>query len=136
MAGYSANPLVKKLGICADHRIVLLSAPVGFHATLGALPPGVEVKTNLRGSRPFDVMTYFTRQRKKLALDFPRLRARMKIDGAVWIAWPKKSSGVSTDLREGAVREIGLDVGLVDTKVCAIDDIWSGLKFVVRVKDR
>jgi hypothetical protein len=134
VAGYSGTPLPQKLGIKAGSRLGLFNAPKGFDKTLGALPDGVEWTTHLGGS--LDVAVLFTDRASELAKRFASLAKAISPAGGLWISWPKKSSGVKTDLDENVVRAIGLEAGLVDVKVCAIDQIWSGLKFVVRVKDR
>jgi hypothetical protein len=136
MAGYSGTPLVKKLGIKAGQEVALLNAPPGFADLLGPLPEEVTLHAGLRGRRPFDTILFFTRDRIALEGHFPRLADRLTSAGGLWIAWPKKASRVPTDLTEDVVRIIGLDVGLVDNKVCAVDDTWSGLRFVFRLVDR
>ncbi len=136
MAGYSKTPLAKKLGIKPGHRVALLGAPPGFGKTLEPLPDGVSLATSLRGTRSFDVIVFFAPEESELTRRFPTLAARLESAGGLWIAWPKKSSGVRTDLSDGVVRRIGLESGLVDNKVCAVDETWSGLRFVVRLKDR
>jgi hypothetical protein len=135
MAGYSGTPLVRKLGIKPGHRLALLGAPDGFDSTLGAVPKGVEVQNDLRGE-PLDVIVLFAPDRAALLRRFAAAARRLVPAGGLWAAWPKKASGVPTDLTEDEVRAVGLDAGLVDNKVCAIDDVWSGLRFVVRVQDR
>jgi len=134
MAGYSGTPLPQKLGIKPGARLGLFNAPKGFDKTLGALPEGVKTTTQLRGS--LDVAVFFTDKSDDLAKRFGALAKAISPAGGLWVSWPKKSSGVNTDLHENIVRSIGLEGGLVDVKVCAIDETWSGLKFVVRVKDR
>jgi hypothetical protein len=134
MAGYSGTPLPQKLGIKAGTRLGLFEAPPGFAATLGALPDGVTKTTALKGS--LDVAIFFTTSRAALEKRFAALAKAIAPAGALWISWPKKASGKKTDLDENVVRAVGLDGGLVDVKVCAVDETWSGLKFVVRVKDR
>lgn len=135
-AGYSGTPLPKKLGIKEGHLVAAMSAPSGFDATLGALPSGVRVRSGLRGNGPFDVIVAFVRSEAELVDRFDRARRKLAIAGGLWVAWPKQSSPLATDLRESHVRGYGLSTGLVDNKVCAIDDDWSGLRFVVRTKDR
>ena len=135
MAGYSGTPLPRKLGIRAGHRVALLRAPEGFEETLGELPPDVSVRRRLRAG-PIDVIVAFVRSRSELERGLETWRAALDPAGGLWIAWPKKSSGVSTDLSDGMVRDAGLATGLVDNKVCAIDATWSGLRFVVRLADR
>jgi hypothetical protein len=131
-AGYSGTPLVTKLGLKAGARMQLISAPADFGDTLGAIPQGVMQST--RGTLDFAIL--FVRSASELEKKFPRLRDRLESNGALWVSWPKKASGVQTDLSEGIVRTIGLEAGLVDVKVCAVDETWSGLKFVRRLKDR
>jgi hypothetical protein len=134
MAGYSGTPLPKKLGIKPGARLALIDAPEDFPATLGKLPEAVTTRTTARG--PLDVMVYFATRLADLERRFDRLATALDPAGGLWIAWPKGSSGVATDLNENLIREVGLAAGLVDNKVCAIDDTWSGLRFVIRVKDR
>jgi hypothetical protein len=133
-AGYSGTPLVRKLGIKPGARLGLIGAPDGFDTTLGELPAGVSVRR--RVGHPLDVIVMFSVQRAPLARRFPTLRDALDPAGGLWIAWPKRSAGVATDLDENVVRELGLAAGLVDNKVCAIDDTWSGLRFVYRLRDR
>jgi hypothetical protein len=135
-SGYSGTPLPKKLGIKPDHRLALLNSPPRFGATLGALPPGVEIETDPVVGESFDVMLYFTKRREDLEAAFATLATRLVPNGGLWIAWPKRASGVATDLTEDMVRSVGLKAGLVDNKVCAVDETWSGLRFVIRLKDR
>ena len=134
MAGYSGTPLPKKLGIKDGSRIVLINAPQDFESELGELPDNVEFIK--RPTKSLDIILFFVLTKRALARDFAKLAAKITANGMMWIAWPKKSSGVVTDLSEQRVREIGLNAGLVDVKVCAIDETWSGLKFVYRLKDR
>jgi hypothetical protein len=134
MAGYSGTPLPKKLGIKEGHRLLTLNAPEGFAATLGELPDGVSVRTTARG--PADVVVSFHDRRAELARRMPKLRELMDPAAGLWIAWPKRSSGVPTDLTEDVVREVALENTLVDNKVCAIDETWSGLRLVIRLRDR
>jgi hypothetical protein len=133
-AGYSGTPLPRKLGIKPEARLGLIRAPDGFLGTLGELPPGVEVRTRLRGD--FDVIVAFFVRRVELERRLPGLRAALDLAGGLWLAWPKRTSGVATDLGDATVRELGLATGLVDNKVCAIDETWSGLRFVYRRADR
>jgi hypothetical protein len=133
MAGYSGTPLERKLGIKGGHRIALVGAPDGFDETIGPLPD-VDVTSRLRG--PLDVVVFFARRRGELERRFGALKRALDPAGGLWIAWPKRSSGVDTDLTEGVVRELALANGLVDNKVCAIDETWSGLRIVYRLADR
>jgi hypothetical protein len=133
MAGYSGTPLIKKLGIKPAFKVAFINAPTGFAQQLG-LPSNVVI--NPRSPTLLDFSVLFVKSEKQLQNSFSICAARLKPDGMLWVSWPKKSSGVVSDLSETNVRAIGLAAGLVDTKVCAIDDIWSGLKFVFRLKDR
>ena len=134
MAGYSGTPLAKKIGIKPGHRIVFRNDPPSFLKDLGEMPAGVVQSDKL--SVQADVIVYFTDKRAALQKDFPALMKAQISDGMIWIGWPKRASGKPTDLDENIVRDIGLDLGLVDVKVCAIDETWSGLKFVVRLENR
>jgi hypothetical protein len=134
MAGYSGTPLAKKLGIKGGHRVAFPSAPDGFDRLLGELPAGVRVKARAAG--PLDVIVFFTSARPELERRFDRLKRVLDPAGGLWIAWPKRSSGVPTDVTENVVREIALARGLVDNKVCAIDETWSALRLVYRLEDR
>ena len=133
-AGYSGTPLPRKLGIKPGARLALIGAPEAFDRTLGELPDGVRVGRTARG--PLDVVVAFFSHRAALERRLPALRSALDLAGGLWVAWPKRASGVATDLTEGAVREVGLASGLVDNKVCAIDEVWSGLRFVYRLSDR
>lgn len=134
MAGYSSRSLVDKLGIKPRTRIAILNPPRGFRATLGKLPTGVRVTSRVSGTYPF--IHFFTRDRAVLEKEIPGLLGALTSDGALWISWPKKSSGVVTDITEDVVRAVALPTGLVDVKVAAVDDVWSGLKLVRRLKHR
>ncbi len=133
-AGYSKRSLVDKLGIKPDSSIAILDAPADFNSTLGKLPGGVVVRSKLDNS--LDFIHAFFLNSKKLDLKFPALKQALSEKGALWISWPKKAAKIDTDLTDNVVREIGLRHGLVDIKVCAVDEVWSGLKFVYRLKDR
>ena len=134
MAGYSGTPLAKKLGIKEGHRVALPAAPDGFEELLGELPEDVRVRSRAAG--PLDAIVYFTTGRAELERRLPALRRALDPAGGLWIGWPKGSSGVETDLTFSDVQELGLANKLVDNKVCAIDETWSGLRLVIRVKDR
>src|SRR5262245_49842366 len=120
MAGYSGTPLAKKLGIKAGQRVGLIEAPPGFADTLDGLPADVTPRTDLRGPAPFDVLVFFTTARAALADRFAELARRLTPSGGLWIAWPKRASGVATDLTEDVVRAVGLAVGIVDNEVWTI----------------
>jgi hypothetical protein len=146
--GYSGTPLPKKLGIAAGRRVLLVAAPDGF--VLEPLPEGVELVREAGGAAgggsgagtdacaggPYDVVLAFCPDLATLVGCFADLAGRITTAGALWISWPKKSSGVATDLTGNVVRDFGLEVGLVDVKVAAVDATWSGLKFVYRLADR
>ena len=137
MAGYSGTPLIKKLGIKDSHRVAFIQAPTGYAKTVGKLPPEVSNVAALNGGKQdLDFIQLFVRNQAELKKSFSQARQRLCPNGSLWVSWPKKASGISTDLNENVIREIGLAVGLVDVKVCAVDDTWSGLKFVYRLKDR
>ena len=134
MAGYSSTPLPKKLGIKEGSRIAFVNAPKNFQEYLDLLPENVEIVTRL--TKPLDLVLLFVQTEHALLRDFAKLSAKLATNGMIWIAWPKKSSQVTTDLSFERVQRIGLDAGLVDVKICAIDETWSGLKFVFRLRDR
>jgi hypothetical protein len=133
MAGYSGTPLARKLGIIEGASVLLDGAPEAFE--LGDAVPGVVVHRRA-GRDPYDVILCFCPMTARLRARWPALHGRTTPAGALWIAWPKKSSGVPTDLTENVVRDHALAHGRVDVKVCAIDDTWSGLKNVIRLTDR
>lgn len=135
MAGYSGTPLAKKLGIKPGARVVALSSPAGFKALLGELPEGAHLAQG-KPSTQTDVLIFFTRSATELKRRLPALKATLEPSGGLWVAWPKKVSGEKTDLVEDVVRAVALANGLVDNKVCAIDETWSGLRLVYRLKDR
>jgi hypothetical protein len=130
----TGGALARKLGVKLDARVALVSAPADFE--LGELPPGTRVRRRLSRAADNDVIVAFFVRRAELERRLPRLKASLDYAGGLWLAWPKRASGVTTDLGDGPVRELGLSIGLVDNKVCAIDDTWSGLRFVYRVADR
>ena len=134
MSGYSQKPLSQKLGIKPGMQVVALGAPGSYAELLGELPPGARVHSRLPRTTRF--IHRFVSRRQELQADFNRLAGSLADNGTLWISWPKKSSGVATDLSEDVVRELGLPLGLVDVKVCAIDQVWSGLKFVRRLENR
>src|SRR5829696_2710959 len=134
MAGYSSTPLAKKLGIKEGSRIALVNAPKDFKSELGELPDKVQFVK--RPAKALDIVLFFVLSERELVRDFTKLAEKLAANGMIWIAWPKKSSGVTTDLSFEPVQRIGLESGLVDVKNCAIDETWSGLKFVYRLRDR
>jgi hypothetical protein len=136
MAGYSGTPLPKKLGIKEGHRVALVHSPAGFEKTLGDLPGAVALQSGLTGTAPLDVILAFVTRRADLEQQLSSIRRRMAPAAGLWVAWPKKASGVPTDMTEDVVREIALPTGLVDNKVCAIDETWSGLRLVIRLEHR
>ena len=133
-AGYSGTPLIKKLGIKPGYRVKIRNAPPEFAHLLGPLPDGVAMSPRLRGE--IDLWHLFTKSRREFEGVLPRCMAEIRQDGMIWVSWPKKSSGVVSDMTEDVVREVALPLGLVDVKVCAIDDVWSGLKVVIRKANR
>ena len=136
MAGYSGTPLPQKLGIKENHQVAILGAPADFAKTLGALPTGAAVTTKATGKALYDVFVVFVNKRADLVAAIAKLRKHMQPAAGLWIAWPKKSSGVTTDITEDTIREVALPTGLVDNKVCAIDETWSGLRLVIRRANR
>ena len=139
MAGYSGTPLIKKLGIKPGFKCIFIAAPGNYLSLLGELPQPIEVKKRVAGQ--FDFIHYFATKQVDLGQQYPRLKKALKQDGMIWISWPKKTAPrvinlEEADLDENHVRSLGLRAGLVDIKVCAIDEIWSGLKFVIPLKDR
>jgi hypothetical protein len=134
MAGYSGTPLPKKLGIKPGFRVAFLDLPGKVKTDLkDALAQCHTVKD---GKPPLDFAMVFVNSQAHLKKEFPRFARLLAPAGMLWVSWPKKTSGVATDLTENQVRDIGLGAGLVDVKVCAVDEVWSGLKFVIRIKDR
>jgi hypothetical protein len=132
MAGYSGTPLIQKIGIKPGHRLILRNHPGSFLKDLGELPAGVAQASNGKAN----VVVCFSEKLADLERSFPILASKLVPDGMLWISWPKKASGRPTNLTEDVVRQVGLKCGMVDVKVCAIDDTWSGLKFVVRLENR
>ena len=136
-AGYSGTPLPKKLGIKPGQRVRFVAAPPEFAAALGELPEPLDVITpGDDDAAGLDLALFFTTTADALRERFDGLAASLVPAGMLWIAWPKKASRVSTDLTEDVVRQIALERGMVDVKVCAIDATWSGLKLVYRLRDR
>lgn len=134
MAGYSGTPLAKKLGIVAGSRIFLSDAPKNYMELVAPLPEGVRVASKIDGET--DIVHIFSVQRTRLTAALRTTLKRLKPDGMIWVSWPKKSSKVPTDITEDTIREVALPMGLVDIKVCAVDEVWSGLKLVLRKENR
>lgn len=134
MAGYSVTPLVKKLGIKEGFRVAVVNSPKDFKKELGTLPAKTKLMSTATTS--LDLILFFATSEADLRRRFILLAQNLSSNGMLWIAWPKKSSGVVTDLTFTNVQRIGLDAGLVDVKICAVNEVWSGLKFVYRLKDR
>ena len=134
--GYSGTPLPKKLGIREGSLVAALGAPEHFSSLLDPLPSGVRLRSDLRSTALHDVLIVFVTTEAELRAHFDRARTKLDPYGGLWMAWPKQSSALATDLKESHVREYGLSTGLVDNKICAIDEDWSGLRFVVRTSDR
>jgi len=135
-AGYSGTPLPKKLGIKPEHVVGTFYAPEGFEGTLGDLPLGVRLLSDPRASRALDVAIAFVTNEGVLRRRFPAWAKRLVKNGGLWICWPKMKSPLATELKESHVRTSGLEAGLVDNKICAVDEDWSGLRFVYRLVDR
>jgi len=136
LSGYSGTPLVKKLGIKAGQSVVVVNPPNNFLAQeLQPLPENIRwAAAGVGGQRDFIML--FVISSKALKKELPKLKNKLTRDGTLWVSWPKKSSGVATDLSFDVVQQLGLKIGLVDVKICAVNEIWSGLKFVYRLKDR
>jgi len=132
--GYSGTPLAKKLGLKSPLRLLTINAPQEYKAWLGDLPEGVKLST--KAQKPVEAVHVFTTDSLFLDATLSRLRNELKQDGFIWISWPKKSSKVSTDITEDTIRAIALPLGFVDIKVCAVSEVWSGLKLVIRVSER
>jgi hypothetical protein len=133
-AGYSGKPLAQKLGIRPGSMVAFLNPPDNYNQLLGILPEGVTVILELK--KDTDFIQVFATRRKDLEDQVAKLKGRLKPDGMLWISWPKRSSKLTTDITDGVVREVGLKNDLVDVKICAVDESWSALKFVRRLKDR
>lgn len=134
MAGYSGTPLQKKLGIKPGSLMFVQNAPEEYFDWISPLPPDVVVKKS--STKELEFIHVFVTEQKVFKKSFLANKKNLKKDGMMWVSWPKKSSGIKTDLDENIIRDFGLQEGLVDVKVCAVSEIWSGLKFVYRLKDR
>lgn len=134
MPGYSGTPLIKKLGIAPSMTLVTVDAPPEYRAWLGALPDGARIVT--RFDKDLRAVHLFVTERAKLHKCLTTFREKLEPAGFVWVSWPKKASGVATDITEDIVREVALPMGFVDIKVCAVTDVWSALKLVIRLSER
>jgi ribosomal protein L22 len=134
MAGYSGTPLSKKLGIKSGQRIYLKNPPSNYDRLIAPIPDNVNILS--RVSNDLDLIHFFTRNRNELRANIKMYMSKIKKDGMIWVSWPKKSSKIVTDITEDAIRQAALPLGLVDIKVCAVDDTWSGIKLVIRKKNR
>lgn len=134
MAGYSGTPLARKLGIKPGSRVFVEGAPMPYDQLLDPIPVDVTIQAEVDSST--DVVHLFTTSKTKLAAELKRLLRRLRPDAALWVSWPKKASKVPTDITEDIIRELALPLGLVDIKVCAVDNVWSGLKLVIRKENR
>ncbi|HEY5824787.1 MAG TPA: DUF3052 domain-containing protein [Cyclobacteriaceae bacterium] len=134
-AGYSGTPLIKKLGVKPGYQCLIFNEPAEYWSWLSPLPEKVKVKKIASGEE-LDFIHVFVKEKKIFEKEFLKNKKLLKKDGTFWISWPKKSSKVPTDLDENSIRDFGLANGLVDVKVCAVDEVWSGLKFMFRIKDR
>jgi hypothetical protein len=133
-AGYSKTPLIDKLGIKPGMRVRLINAPKHYEKLIGRWPDDISIAKSTRGV--FDFIHFFTSSVAELSRIFPKLKKNLAMNGTMWVSWPKGGSSIATDLKEEMVRQTGLQCGLVDVKICAVDEDWSGLKFVYRLKDR
>ena len=134
MIGYSGTPLSKKLGIKAGFRLYVKNPPANYEVLISPIPEKVQLMRRL--SKELDMIHFFTKSRAELAANIEKFMGRIKQNGMIWVSWPKKASKVPTDVTEDVIREIILPHGLVDVKVCAVDATWSGLKLVIRKKNR
>jgi hypothetical protein len=134
MAGYSGTPLPQKLGIKPGLGVVTINAPANYRRLLGKIPGGVTFSDRMKPGSSF--IHLFTNRRSELQKKVSILREKISDNGTVWVSWPKKSSGISTDVTEDVIREIALPLGFVDIKVCAVDEVWSGLKLMIRRENR
>lgn len=133
-SGYSGTPLAKKLGIKSGFRMRLINQPEYYFELFTDMPDDITILTDKKAKKNF--IHYFAKSSKELQRDLAGLKSEIEPDGLIWISWPKKASKVGTDVTENDVRDMALAAGLVDVKVCAIDEVWSGLKLVIRLKDR
>jgi len=132
-AGYSTTPLIKKLGIKPNNKVLLVNEPVYYLDLLGEMPSGVTIGID---ESSLDFIHLFIKEKDELLELLSQLKEILSKNGMIWVSWPRKASKVDADVSDAVVREAGLEIGLVDVKVCAVDEVWSGLKFMYRVKDR
>lgn len=133
MVGDAETPLAKKLGIKEGFRVTFLNAPAGFRESLGELPAKVKI---IGVQKPLDLIVFFPKSQEDLENKFAKLAEKLTPAGMLWVAWPKKSAQVETDMTFESVQQTCLALGLVDNKVCAVDEVFTGLRFVYRLKDR
>jgi hypothetical protein len=134
VAGYSGTPLAKKLGIAAGSRIFFADAPKNYLELVAPLPEGVRVVKKIDDET--DIVHIFSTEKARMKAALQSSLSKLRQDAPIWVSWPKKSSKVPTDITEDTIREVALPMGLVDIKVCAVDEVWSGLKLVLRKKNR
>jgi hypothetical protein len=134
MAGYSGTPLAKKLGIKPPVTLVAIDAPPEYRSWLGELPDGVRIVS--KTSKPLQAVHLFVTRRSRLEKELSKYRRQLEQNGYVWVSWPKKAAKVDTDITEDTIRDVALPLGFVDIKVCAVNDVWSGLKIVIRKSAR
>jgi len=134
VVGYSGTPLIKKLGFKAESKVLIINTPKGYRSWLDDVPAGVKFVSRIKP--PFEAVHLFTTASLELDALLSKLRSKLAQDGFVWVSWPKKSSKVPTDITEDVIREIALPLGFVDVKVCAVNEVWSGLKLVIRKSER
>ena len=134
MAGYSSTPLAQKLGIKPSMTVIAIGAPVNYRKLLGQVANDIKLSSRVNDNSPF--IHFFTTRRSELEKQLVRLRSKIADTGTLWVSWPKKSAGVTTDVTEDVIRAVALPLGFVDVKVCAVDETWSGLKLMVRRENR
>lgn len=134
MAGYSANPLSKKLGLKPEMKCILINAPKDYFSLIEI--PEKDLKLEKSSANEIDFVHLFTSKEKELSDHLKQLKNQIRSNGIIWVSWPKKSSKIPSEIDENKIREIALPMGLVDVKVCAVDEVWSGLKLVIRIQNR
>lgn len=133
--GYSGTPLEKKLGIKSGFKMCIYNMPDHYFQLFAAFPEDVHTHISLRG-KGYDMIHFFTKKEQELTKKLPLMKEKILQNGSIWVSWPKKASKVATDVTEDVIRDLALSIGLVDVKVCAVDEVWSGLKLMIPVKDR